>query len=286
MTYRLKNVHFSYQRKEQPILNNVSLTLENGRIYGLLGKNGTGKTTLLKLLAGLLQPKEGQIKQHTSIPFHRKPDFLQRITYVPDEVYVPDTSAQQFIKNRKPFYPNFNEIQMHEVMDEFEIPLNSRLKRLSFGQQKKFMIAFGLSCNTENILLDEPTNGLDIPSKAQFRKIAIRYIDESRKMIISTHQVRDLDQLIDHLLILQKSHIQLDSSIADLTEKLRFSRIQPDQIDQALYSEQTYHGTYGILPNPDQLPSNFDIEMLFNALSLPHSPVISYLNQEKQLSHA
>jgi ABC-2 type transport system ATP-binding protein len=286
MTYNLKNVHFSYQKKDPPILKNVSLSLQNGRVYGLLGKNGAGKTTLLKLLCGLLQPKSGQITLNESIPFQRKPDFLQQLIYIPDEVYVPDTSAKQFVKSRQFFYPRFEQDQMSTLMDEFEIPLRSSLKKLSFGQQKKFMIAFGLACNTENILMDEPTNGLDIPSKAQFRKIAIRHMDDSRKLIISTHQVRDLDQLIDHLLILQNSRIQLDASIADLTEKLLFTRIQAEQVDQALYSEKTFHGIQGIMPNPENIPSNLDMEMLFNAISIPQSPVISYLIQQKQLSHA
>jgi ABC-2 type transport system ATP-binding protein len=286
MSYTLSNVHFAYHKKEQPILNNVSLTLENGRVYGLLGKNGVGKTTLLKLLTGLLKPQNGRILLKEKIPFDRKPDFLQQIVYVPDEVYVPDASPNQFINSRQIFYPHFNLNQMRELMDEFEIPLRSSLKKLSFGQQKKFMIAFALACHTENILMDEPTNGLDIPSKAQFRKIAIRHIDESRKLIISTHQVRDLEQLIDHLLILQHSRIRLDASLEDLNEKLLFTRIPSEKVEQALYSEQTFQGIQAIMPNPEGKHSKLDMELLFNAISDPKSSVISYLIQQKQPTHA
>lgn len=261
----INELAFSYKKKK-PLFNHLNLQLSSGRIHGLLGKNGAGKTTLLKLISGLLFPNNGNIKTLGFDPSKRKPGMLQDIYFLFEEFTLPDFSIQKFKKIYAGFYPNFDENQFNAYLSEFEIHDNEKLNSLSYGQKKKVLISFGLATNTKLLIMDEPTNGLDIPSKSQFRKIMAGAIDDNKCVIISTHQVRDLDNLIDSITILDQQDIILSEAIENITAKLCFKALSQIEIEEhILYSESSLKGNWAVVENLHNEESKLDIEMLFNA---------------------
>ncbi|RZM27256.1 MAG: ABC transporter ATP-binding protein [Pedobacter sp.] len=262
---KLANLSFGYSKKSL-LFRNLYLDLEVGHIYGLLGKNGAGKSTLLKNLAGLVFPSSGTCKVNGYLASERKPSFLQELFFIPEEMFMPAVTATQFLKSTAAFYPKFDTIQFHKILSEFDVPSDKPLNKLSFGQQKKVMIAFGLSTNTSLLIMDEPTNGLDIPSKIQFRKIIASALTEDRCIIISTHQVRDLDSLIDTLLILHEQKIVLNKSLDEIAERLLFSSAAQANGSDILYTEENSMGINTISGNDQKRYSKVDMELLFNGI--------------------
>lgn len=263
---QFNSLSFGYTKKHE-LFNQLDISILSGKIYGLLGKNGTGKTTLLKLMCGLVAPLSGSIRVGDFEPFKRQPEFLSQVYLLPEDIFLPARSASELVKLYAPFYPLFKKQQFLQLLAMFEMQYESDISKLSFGQQKKVMIAFALACNTSYLLLDEPTNGLDIPSKVVFRKLIASVFDEKRTIIISTHQVRDLDSLIDHVIILNNNKIQIDSSIEHIATKYRFvhSSGQPD--GKVLYSCNSVLGKSYILTNYEQTQGQVDIETYFNAVN-------------------
>jgi len=255
---------FGYGKKKV-LFQNLNLQMQAGHIYGLLGKNGAGKSTLLKNIAGLVFPQQGTCEVNGYNASKRLPAFLQNLFFIPEEVYMPALTAKQFVKSTGHFYPAFDEGQFNQMMVEFDVPTDSLLNKLSFGQQKKVMIAFGLSTNTSLLIMDEPTNGLDIPSKSQFRKIIASALTETRCIIISTHQVRDLDNLIDTLLVVHNQKIVLNRSLDEISERLKFSTTSIAGTE-VLYSEDSVRGLNTISKNTNESYSKVDMELLFNAI--------------------
>ncbi|MEI6821097.1 MAG: ABC transporter ATP-binding protein [Bacteroidota bacterium] len=261
----INDLAFSYKKKK-PLFNNLNLKLSEGRIHGLLGKNGAGKTTLLKLISGLLFPDDGIINTMGYVPSRRKPEMLQDIYFLFEEYTLPDFSIKKFLKVYSGFYPKFNENRFSHYLKEFEINANEKLNHLSYGQKKKVLIAFGLATNTKLLIMDEPTNGLDIPSKSQFRKIIAGEIDERKCVIISTHQVRDLDSLIDSITIIDQQNIIISEPIENITKKLCFKAISSiENEEKVLFSESGLKGNWAVIENYNNEDSKLDIEMLFNA---------------------
>ena len=263
----VQNVTFSYTKRAE-LLSNLSLTLETGRIHGLLGKNGEGKSTLLKLISGLDFPKSGSIETLGFNPTKRNPDMLQEIFFLPEELPQLALSIANYEKVYAPFYPNFSTEQFNAYLKEFDITdKTSKLNKLSHGQKKKVFIAFGLATNTKLLLMDEPTNGLDIPSKGQFRRMVASAIDENRCLIISTHQVHDLDSLIDSIIVMEKHEIVFNQPIENITKKLLFRVADRNEKDESvIYSEDTLRGLYQVCENTTGEESKLDIELLFNAI--------------------
>ena len=208
----LENCSFHYSKKK-PLFKNLDLQLEAGRIYGLLGKNAAGKSTLLRLMSGLLFPTEGRCEVSGFTAAKRQPGFLADVFLIPEETWLPDLTIKKYVETHAAFYPKFDRDQFYKWLAEFQVPDNERLNALSFGQKKKTIIAFGLAANTRIVLMDEPTNGLDIPSKAEFRRIVASALDENRTLIISTHQVRDLDSLIDGVIVVEGGEILIDATL-------------------------------------------------------------------------
>ena len=262
----LCNVLFGYQRG-RPLYERLNLTLSPGSIYGLLGPNGAGKSTLLRLLSGLLYPKEGQIRVGDYMPANRQPAFLEDLFLVPEEFYLPAVRIRQFVDSNAPFYPRFDRVQMNGYIREFGLTDSQKLSELSYGQKKKILIGFALATNTAVLLMDEPTNGLDIPSKSQFRRLVAGAVDENRTVIISTHQVRDLETLIDPIVILTESGITLKASVEEITARLWFGLVSELDTNQPLlYSERAVGGYAVVAENPMGEPSRLDLERLFNAV--------------------
>lgn len=261
----LDQLSFGY-RKGQLLFNKLNLHLEAGHIYGLLGKNGAGKSSLLRNIAGLLYPDEGGIKVGGYSPRERKPAFLQSIYFVPEEIYLPSVTIAKYVAIQSSFYPKFEDSQFRYYLTEFDVPLDSRISDLSFGQRKKVLITFALACNTNVLIMDEPTNGLDIPSKKQFRKLLASALREDQLMLISTHQVRDLDNLIDSVIVLEDREILLHQPLRRVSEQLRFATLNQAENDQrVLYAEPSLQGYTVVMENSEQRESKVDLERLFNA---------------------
>lgn len=250
------------------LFKNLTLSLEPGSIYGLLGKNGAGKSTLLKNLAGLLFPTSGSITVNGFEPRKRQPSFLETIYFIPEETYVPSLGAGRYLDLFAPFYPKFNELQFREFLEALGVKSEGRLTGLSFGQQKKFLIAFGLACNTQVLLLDEPTNGLDIPSKSRLRQLLASAVTPERAIIISTHQVRDLDNLIDRVIIVGDGDLLLSASVGHISDKLCFKTVSEIPAGaEVLYAEKSLRGTAVVLKNTDGEESSINLEQLFNGVT-------------------
>ena len=284
---RIRNLDFGYSRRT-PIFQNLSLDLDRGRIYGLLGKNGAGKTTLLKNIVGLAFPWAGACLIDGLPAATRQPQLLEDLFFLPEEVYTPALTAAQYVVHTAGFYPKFNEEQLYEYLRELEVPLDARLNKFSHGQQKKFMLAFALAANTSLLVLDEPTNGLDIPSKVQFRKIVASALSEERCMFISTHQVRDLESLIDTVVVVHDRRIVLNAEIDALAEQLTFATGAAAEAPGAFHTGTSVRGPVAVRPNTTGTYSRVDLELLFNALTSEGAAAITtFLTQnQNQLSHA
>ena len=260
----IRNLDFSY--KKTPVFSNINLSFPEGAIYGLLGENGVGKTTLLKLICGLQRPTVGNCTVDGMTSHDRLPEMLQRVVLLPDEVSLPDNATpQRYVDELAPFYPKFSQGTFLHLMQELEVEPDRKFKEMSFGQQKKSLIAASLSLGTDYILLDEPTNGLDIPSKSQFRSILSKIADEGKTIIISTHQVKDVENLIDPIVILSHNAVLLDALVQKITEKLYFE-YGGEKRDDALYSEMLPGGYMNVIPNTTGEESQINIEALFNAV--------------------
>ena len=258
----LKELSFSYSRKKE-VLDRINLEVGSGHICGLLGKNGEGKTTLLNLLSGQIFPDQGSCLVLEEIPSERNARFLQQIFLLPEEISMPEVTAIEYIKMYAPFYPTFRDDICKACVDSFEINLSDRLSKMSQGQRKKVAITLALAAHTPLLLMDEPTNGLDIPSKATFRRLVASLIDDNQTVIISTHQVRDLESLIDTVLILDQRQILLNKTLNEIGEKLYFGPLLPEE--KALYSEPTPQGTIGVTAREDKEETAVSLELLFNA---------------------
>jgi ABC-2 type transport system ATP-binding protein len=270
----IQNLHFAYRKK--PVFTGLSLQLQPGHIYGLLGKNGTGKSTLLRNIAGLLFPDKGKIEVLGFTPGKRQPSFLQQVFMVPEEFYMPDVPLSHLVQHHAPFYPKFDKAQFEKYIAEFEIPAGSTLQNMSYGQKKKVLISFGLASNASMLLMDEPTNGLDIMSKSQFRKVMAGAVDENKCIVISTHQVKDLENLIDRITIIDEGKILFDQTVDAISRKLSFQiTFDSEEVKDALYSESSLRGSAIITANTEGEESKLDLELLYKAIVLNGAAVTS-----------
>ncbi len=259
----IKDLAFSYGKT--PILKSITTTLEEGRIYGLLGENGVGKTTLLTLLCGLKKVCSGSITTDGENPFDRTPTLLQNQFYLPDEVLPVAMKAECFAKERGAFWPDYDHAKFLEIMKELENDPAKKMNQMSAGQLKKTYISLALACGCKYIFMDEPTNGLDIPSKTQFRSAIMKYTSDDSTIVISTHQVRDLENIIDPIIILDRQDVLLNASVEEITSKLYFdygTQLHPE----SLYSEQLPGGFIQVYPNTTGEDSKINVEALFNAV--------------------
>lgn len=261
----LKNLNFAYGKKQ--VFDNLNLELHAGHIYGLLGSNGMGKSTLLRTLTGLLLPQRGSILVNEHIPGHRTPAFLQQIFFLPEDFLLPDIIIDSFANTTAPFYPQFNRQHFHQYLEEFAIAPDQRLPRLSYGQQKKVLISFGLACHTPFLFMDEPTNGLDMQSKRTFRKLIAGAVDENTCIVISTHQVKDLENLLDQVMVMAQGKMVFNESISSIQDALAFKIAGNEaEVTQALYAEKNLAGHSIVANNTGQESYHVDLELLHKAI--------------------
>lgn len=262
----VKGLSFAYRHK--PLLfEQLNLQLKAGHIYGLLGRNGAGKSTLLKNITGLAFPQAGTCFFNGINVALRRVSVLEDIYFIPEEVFVPALTPAQFVANTAIFYPKFSTADFYHYLKVLEVDLDAPMDKLSFGQQKKAMIAFGLATHTALLLMDEPTNGLDIPSKVQFRKLIASVLTEERCMVISTHQVRDLDSLIDTIVVLHDREIVVNQTVDEITDKVSFGSYADTTGLPVLYQEESVRGVNAILKNTGEKFSKIDLELFFNAVT-------------------
>lgn len=267
MMIEVKNLSFGYGKRKQRVLDDFSLALDKGSVYGLLGKNGTGKSTLLYLMTGLLRPQEGKVLYKGIDVSLRYPLTLQDMFFVPEEFVLPAVSLKQYVKLNAPFYPHFSKEQLRACLHDFDMNEDIHLGELSMGQKKKAFMCFALAANTSLLVMDEPSNGLDIPSKSQFRKVIASGMNDEKSVIISTHQVRDIDSLLDHVIIIDDTRVLLDKPVREICNKLYFAEQGVNEpIGNALYVQPSVQGNSIIFPNVYNEDSNLNLEVLFNAM--------------------
>ena len=268
---------FIYPKGRRNIHTNLSLNLEENKIYGLLGKNGTGKSTLLYLIAGLLKPTKGTITMdaisdetgeavnHST--FERHPEVLRETFFVNEEYTLPPLTLDEWSNSLGGFYPTYSEEMFRQCLADFDITGNPKLTTLSMGQQKKIIISFALASGVKYLFMDEPTNGLDIPSKAQFRKVVSSCMTDERTIIISTHQVHDIEFLLDHIIIIDNDRLLLNASTGEITDKFTFEyRIPGSSMEGVIYQEPTLQGNATMAYRKSTDPeTNLNLELLFNA---------------------
>lgn len=274
----INDLRFKYSMRVS-LFNEMDLSIDAGHITGLLGKNGEGKTTLLKLMAGQLLRMDGTMNIMGEDPGKRRVGFLSDVYYLPEVIRVPRAcTIRNYFRALREFYPNFSQDMADEAMREFEIEYDMRLDKISQGQQKKAAIAFALSLGTHLLLLDEPTNGLDIPAKSVFRRLLAKYITDDRAVIISTHQVRDLEQIIDHLVVMRNNRIILNDSIGTLADLFTFRSVSKGE--EPLYEEMTPAGKVGVFAKEESdVDMAFSTELFFNALMNRREEVMKVLRQ-------
>ena len=264
----IHRISFSYAGSKQQVFKDFSLQLDTNKIYGLLGKNGTGKSTLLYLISGLLHAKRGMVYFDNKDTSKRLPETLQEIFIVPEEFDLPAMSLEEYVSLNEPFYPRFSREVLNNSLTDFELPTSLQLNTLSMGQKKKVYMSFALAAGTKLLLMDEPTNGMDIPSKAQFRRAVANNMTADRTLIISTHQVHDVEQLLDHILILSQRSLLLDSSVADICEKYRFEyRASGSDMSDVVYAEPSLQGNAVMARRQEgDEETQLNLELLFDAV--------------------
>ena len=274
-----QEVCFSYGR--HPLFRGVSFTLPTGSITGLLGKNGEGKTTLLKLISGLLLAKGGSLTVLGHTSRKRSVPLLRELYYLPEEVQLPATSAVQYLDGAGQFYPNYDATLARQLLKDFDVPPTNNLRRLSMGQKKKVALVLALSLRVPLLLLDEPTNGLDIPSKSKFRQLLVQHISDEQTVLISTHQVRDLEQMIDRLVVLHQNQIICNETIARLEGIFYCGTAAEAPHVAPLYSEPSVWGEVVMTPRTAEMTETggFSMELFFNALMYNTQAVLQHLSQ-------
>ncbi len=263
----IDNLTYGYS-KQQTLLENITLKLEPGSVYGLLGKNGVGKSTLLHLMAGLLNPNKGEANWKGNNVFDRKVETLSQIYMVPEEFELPNLSGAKFLDQYAPFYPCFDFDNFMANLEGFDLQMPKNLKKQSMGEKKKFLISFAIATRCAVILMDEPTNGLDIPAKSAFRKMVASSVTEKSLFVISTHQVRDLEQVIDHVLILDSKKVIFNHSIFTIQDQLSVWKQDGDFKGDSFYQTKTMGSSFNLIPKITSTSESdtIDFEFLFNAV--------------------
>jgi ABC-2 type transport system ATP-binding protein len=264
----IKNLSFAF-KSNKPLFTDLSLDMETGKIYGLFGLNGAGKTTLLNHISGMLFPADGECRVNGTLSRERTPAMLSDFFLIPEQFTLPTMSGTRYAEIHAPFYLRFDFSQFESVIDEFQVDPASALPELSYGQQKKFLIAFALATNTRVLLMDEPTNGLDIPSKSQFRRIVASLDYTDRCIVISTHQVRDLGSMIDQISVIKNGEIVFNHGLDDIRRMLTFKKIPSEDDQPYIYGEEILGGIHAVCKaetDDDRLSKEIDLELLFNAI--------------------
>ena len=277
---KISDLAFSYSGNGCKVFNDFSLSFEKGAVYGLLGLNGTGKSTLLYLLTGLLRPQQGSVLYKGEDVQKRLPSTLSDMFIVPEEFELPKMSIKRYAALYSGFYPRFSYEQLLQNLAMFGLDDSVVFNNLSMGQQKKAFMCYALATNTSLLVMDEPTNGLDIPSKSEFRRLIASNMTDEKTIIISTHQVRDIDSLLDHIVIIDQSNVLLNASNADICRRLLFAELpMSEPTDGALFVQPSVSGNSAILLNEYDEESRMNLELLFNGVLAERDKFVQVFNR-------
>lgn len=215
MIIELNKVSLRYG-KESPVLEELSLRMDGGGIVGLCAPNGVGKTSLLKMLMGLRYPTTGSLKVMGYDPTQRPTALLEQAYFLPADPNLPAWTPRKIGKVLGSFYPNFDPEIYQECIDDFQVDPDRVLSKLSFGQQRRVQLAFALGVRTPLLLLDEPTIGLDVNGKDQFRRSLIKATEAGQTVILATHLLNEVGPVLDQLLVLHQrqvwAHVNLEEA--------------------------------------------------------------------------
>lgn len=281
---QISNLNYGYFTTKK-VLSDISLEIKEGHIYGLLGKNGVGKSTFLKLVCGILNPQK-QAKNENDIilvdgvnSYGRPTEMLKLIRLVGENEAVPELTINEWAGIVAPFYENFSFDILNKAMETFEVPQGQKLTQMSHGQQKKSIISLALACNTKYLFMDEPTNGMDIPSKSTFRQIIAECMTEEKTIIISTHQVDDIEKILDAVIILDNTAVLLNDTIEEIGKQYAFGKAEEG--DEVLYTEPSILGNISVIKNKSGVESPVDLKLLFTAIvKRPLAPEGGTLNSD------
>lgn len=274
----LKDIYFGYGRKTDT-LSNVSLALKPGFIHGLLGCNGVGKTTIMKIMSGLLLAKKGSITVGGHNPARRQPSFFREMFIIPEEFDLPHLTFENFAGINSGFYPSFSRELLDFYTPGFGIDTRAYLDEMSMGERKKAYLAFAFACQPKYLFMDEPTNGLDIPSKSVFKSMLASFITPDKTIVISTHQVADIQNLVDNIVIMDRGGVVLNDTVDRIGEALKFGKLKAGEVP--LWSKDSLGGRVGIIENRDKAATVVDVEMLFNAVLDNKEQIIEILKRQK-----
>lgn len=277
----VSNLVFSYGRQGPPLFNHLNLQLPAGTICGLLGANGAGKSSLLRLLAGLSFPQQGSCRVLGHVPGQRQPSLLADVFLLPEEIHVPAVNPAVYVERYGSLYPRFDRAVFDKLLADFALPSERKLTTFSYGQRKKFLLAFGLATGASLFIMDEPTNGLDIPGKQEFRRALINHFSPERSFIISTHQVYDLQGLIDSVMIIADGRILLHESLERLSETLEVELVR-EKPAEALFVEESLEGYRVLRANESGIEGNIDLALLFGCVLAQPALVQSLLQARQQ----
>jgi ABC-2 type transport system ATP-binding protein len=218
------------------VLENVDITLEPGMIAGLVGRNGVGKSTLLRTMAGILDPDEGEIT-FNGINIHQEPEVKQKLTYVPDSTeLLKSYNVKEIVLLYDAIYKDFDIMYFYELMDRFKLPKNRKLRSYSKGMKALFLMILSFSTKADLIILDEPTNGLDPIVKRNILQFIIEEVSERQLcVLISTHHLEEVEKMADVLIMMKEGRIESTTSIEDAKSSFRkvqvvFKNSMPEKI--------------------------------------------------------
>lgn len=198
-------------------LRNVNISLERGKIIGLLGPNGSGKTTLIKLINGLLVPSQGEIRIAGIAP---GAETKKLVSYLPDKNYLENyMSVSKLFDYYNDFFADFDKNKASEMLKRLGIEENMKFKTMSKGTKEKVQLILTMSRNANLYCLDEPIGGVDPASRDYILETIIRNYSENSSVIISTHLIADIENVLDDVLFLQNGEIRLHSSVDEIREK-------------------------------------------------------------------
>lgn len=277
---QIEGLHYGYGRAA--LYADFSAQIGQPGIYGVFGRNGSGKSTLLRLLCGLLTPWQGRVRVLGFQPRQRAAEFLASVYIVPEEFHLPNLTAAQLARTHGSFYPRFSHALFSDYLQVLEVPVDSRFEAMSLGQKKKAAIAFALATQTPLLLMDEPTNGLDIVGRGQFRELMRRPEQAQRVVMISTHQAHDLESILSHIWFIDQGRLALAARMDELAERLTMgvaATAQALPTDGLLYQEalgaQVAYVARRVAGVPEE--GALQLELLYKALSLNRDAMLQAL---------